>query len=161
MTFHQCPDYSGILDDPHKIAQFINERINSKLDWYQKNSKNYKDKKWPTWQRKVLEILYEGNLGITIPQDGEVLSEEDDVLIIKWRSPCPVLRCCQKLGLATSHVCSTLYHVQYQALLSLIVPGAFFARDYSRLRPDGDYCIEIIVRRLDADLLSRKGVDTR
>jgi hypothetical protein len=156
VTLQQCPDYSGILDDPHKIAQFINERIRSKLDWYKKNSKNYEDKKWPTWQRKVLEVLYEGNLGIAIPRDGEVLSEEDDELIIKWRSPCPILKRCQEFGLSTSHVCSTLYHVQYQALLSLLVPGAFFARDYSHLRPDGDSCIEIIVRRPDAVPLSRK-----
>jgi hypothetical protein len=161
VTLQQYPDYGGILDDPHKIAHFINERISSKLDWYQKNLEKYKGKKWPTWQRKVLEVFYEGNLGIHIPQHGQVLSEEDDVLIIKWKSPCPILRCCQELGLATSHVCSTLYHVQYQALLSLIVPGAFFARDYSRLRPDTDSCIEIIIRRPDVELLSRKGTEAQ
>ncbi|MGA2916427.1 MAG: hypothetical protein ABSE89_10420 [Sedimentisphaerales bacterium] len=161
MTFQHCPDYGGILDDPHKIAQFINERISSKLDWYRKNLKNYEGRKWPTWQRKVIEVFYEGNLGILIPQHGEVLSEEGDELIIKWQSPCPILRCCQKLGLATSHVCSTLYHVQYQVLLSLIVPGAFFARDYGRLRPDGSSCIEIIICRPDVELLSRKGTEAQ
>lgn len=161
MTFQHCPDYGGILDDPHKIVQFINERISSKLDWCRKNLKNYEGKKWPTWQRKVIEVFYEGNLGILIPQHGQVLSEQGDELIIKWQSPCPILRCCQKLGLATSHVCSTLYHVQYQALLSLIVPGAFFARDYSRLRPDTDSCLEIIIRRPDVVLLSGKETETQ
>jgi hypothetical protein len=156
VTFQHCPDYSGILDDPHRIAQFVNERINSKLDWYKKTLKSYEGKKWPTWQRKVLEVFYEGNLGIFVSEHGQVLSEQGDELIIKWKSPCPILKCCQKLGLATSHVCSTLYHVQYQVLLSLIVPGTFFARDYSRLRPDGDCCIEIIIRRPDAEVLSRK-----
>jgi len=160
VTFQQCPDYGDILDDPHKIAQFINERISSKLDWYRKNLKNYEGKKWPTWQRKILEVFYEGNLGIFVPEHGQVLSEQGDTLIIKWKSPCPILKCCQDFGLATSHVCSTLYHVQYQALLSLIVPGTFFARDYSRLRPDVDSCIEIIIHRPDIDLLSRKAAET-
>jgi hypothetical protein len=155
VTFQHCPDYGGILDDPHRIAQFINERISSKLDWYRENSKIYEGRKWPSWQRKVIEVFYEGNLNIFVSKHGQVLSEQGDELIIKWKSPCPILKCCQKLGLSTSHICSSLYHVQYQVLLSLIVPGTFFARDYSRLRPDGECCIEIIIRRPDVEQVSR------
>ena len=144
-----APDYWQILEEPQKIAEFINGRIDSKLAWYQKNRAKYRDREWPTWQKKVLEILYRDNLCIKIPEHGNVVCEQGNLLIIEWRSPCPVLNRCKELGCATGDVCSTLYHVQYQALLSLIVPGAFFARDYSQLRPEGDSCIEVIVYRPD------------
>jgi len=84
-----------------------------------------------------------------------VLCEKGNTLIIKWRGPCPVLNHCKKLSLSTTHICSTLYHVQYQAFLSWIVPGAFFSRVYNQLRPDGDSCIEVIVRTPDGELLEQ------
>lgn len=84
-----------------------------------------------------------------------MLCEKGNTLIIKWRGPCPVLNHCKKLSLSTTHICSTLYHVQYQAFLSWIVPGAFFSRVYNQLRPDGDSCIEVIVRTPDGELLEQ------
>lgn len=149
MTERKLPDYRDLLSDPGKVAEFINGRIDSKLEWYRENCKKYFGKKWSTWQQKVLEVLYKDNLGIEVPKDGEVVCAKGNTLIIKWKCPCPVLNHCETLGLSTSHVCSTLYHVQYQAFLSLIVPGAFFARDYTKLRPEGDFCIEVIIYRPD------------
>jgi len=153
-----APDYRQILKEPQRIAEFINSRIDSKLAWYQQNRAKYRDRRWPTWQQKVLEVLYKDNLRIEIPKDGKVVCEEGNLLIIEWRSPCPVLDRCKELGCATGDVCSTLYHVQYQALLSLLVPGAFFARDYSKLRPEGDSCIEVIVHRPDLEELFLQSV---
>jgi len=153
MSKEQTPDYPAILEDPQETARFMNDRIESKLNWYIAHSAEYAGKTWQSWQEKVLDVLYGGNLGIRIPADGDVVCKEGDILMIKWRSPCPVLEHCRKSNQATSRVCSVLYHVQYQALLSLIVPGAFFARDYSQLRPHGDHCTEVIVRRPDGELL--------
>lgn len=143
------PDYQEVLNNPERIAHFINGRIDSKLEWYRQNREKYDGRTWETWQQKVLEVLYQDNLKIDVRRDGTVLCEEGNQLIIEWRCPCPVLDRCQRLGSSTKDVCSTLYHVQYQALLSLLVPGVFFARDYSQLRPMGDACIEVIVRRPD------------
>jgi hypothetical protein len=153
----QAPNYARVLSRPETIARFINQRIDSKKRWYRKNRKRFEGRAWPSWQKKVLAILYNANLGIFVPKHGKVLCQEGDALIIRWKSPCPILARCKKQGLATCRVCSTLYHAQYQALLSWIVPGAFFARDYSRLRPEGDACIEVILRRPDVVSLDRDG----
>ena len=147
----EAPDYRKVLKNPGKVADFINGRIDSKLDWYRRNMGKYSGRQWPTWQKKVLEVLYEDNLGIDVSKYGRVLREDGNVLIIEWTCPCPILDRCRELGCDTGEVCSTLYHVQYQVLLSLLVPDAFFARDYSQLRPKGDACVEVIVRRPDLE----------
>ena len=147
------PDYREVLNNPERIAHFINGRIDSKLAWYRQNREKYHGRTWETWQQRVLDVLYQDNLEIDVRRDGTVLCEEGNLLIIEWRCPCPVLDHCQRLGCSTKDVCSTLYHVQYQALLSLLVPGAFFARDYSQLRPNGDACVEVIIRRPDVEEL--------
>jgi hypothetical protein len=103
----------------------------------------------PPWQEKVLKVFYEENLGIRASkagtEDGTIIYQTGSMMVIDWKSCCPILKDCKSQGVSTVEVCSTLYHAQYQALLSLIQPGAIFARDYSQLRPGACHCREIIV----------------
>jgi hypothetical protein len=138
------PDYRAILQDPLSIARFVRERIESKIAWYRSNAQKYAGRTWPTWQDKVLEVFYEDNLSIRLPGDGILICKTGDVLMVDWKSPCHILDRCKATGAPTLHVCTTLYHVQYQVLLSLILPGALFSRDYTRLRPESEYCRETI-----------------
>ncbi|HAV42412.1 TPA: hypothetical protein DCX15_00135 [bacterium] len=139
------PLYSKILQDPILTTNFIKEKIESKVRWYQENRSRYEGKTWRSWQKKVLEIFYKENLSLEIPRYGEIVYEADCILVIEWRSPCPILESCMKDGVETLQVCSTLYHLQYQVLLSLIDPRLIFGRDYSHLRPYADSCREIIL----------------
>ena len=133
-------EYSRIVQDPQCTAEFVQQKIDNKIRWYQENCHRYEGRTWASWQDKVLDVFYKGNLCIEVPRDGQVVCKTDHILIIDWKSPCHILECCIQNGDNTVRVCSTLYHVQYQVLLSLIDPGLFFARDYSQLRPDADHC---------------------
>ena len=92
----------------------------------------------------VLRVVYKSNLGIEVPRDGQVVCKERSLLIVDWRSWCPVLMYCAHTGQPMTPVCSVLYHMQFQYLLSLVLPGALFTRDYSRIRPESPCCREII-----------------
>ncbi len=148
MTRYEC-GYSQIMQDPQRIAEFVQQKVDSKIRWYQQNRHCYEGRMWTSWQDKVLDIFYKDNLSIEIPRDGKVVCKKDHILVIDWKSPCPILKTCKQNGDNTAQVCSTLYHVQYQVFLSLIDPGLFFARDYSQLRPDADHCREVIIYRPD------------
>jgi hypothetical protein len=136
--------YSMILSNPKSIEEFVKTKIESKRRWYLENRDRYAGRHWKGWHEKVIEIFYRDNLGVEIPGEGEVVYMSKDTLIVDLRSPCPILDSCIREGANTIQVCSTLYHTQYQVLLSLIDSRLCFARDYSRLRPMVDHCREII-----------------
>jgi len=147
------PEYalSQIMQDSQAIAEFVRQKVDSKIRWYQQNRHRYEGRVWSTWQDKVLEIFYKDHLGIEVPRDGHVVFQTGHILIVDWKSPCPILESCKQNGDSTVQVCSTLYHAQYQVLLSLIDPRLLFSRDYSQLRPNADSCREVIVYRPDME----------
>ena len=137
-------EYAEILADPQLTAGFIQERLRSKLTWYEAHRDECVAAAGESWQDLVLRVMYQSNLGIEVPRDGVVVHANENLLIVDWQSWCPVLMYCAHKGQPTVPVCSVLYHVQFQYLLSLVLPGAFFTRDYSRIRPDMSCCREII-----------------
>ena len=143
--------FSQIMQDPQRIAEFVWEKVDSKIRWYQQNRHRYEDRPWASWQDKVLEFFYKGNLSIEVPRDGQVICQTGHVLIIDWKSPCPVLESCRQHEDNNVQVCSVLYHAQYQVLLSLIDPRLLFSRDYSQLRPNADSCREVVIHRPDTE----------
>jgi len=149
--------YSQIMQDPQRIAEFVLQKVDNKIRWYEQNCHCYEGKTWPSWQDKVLDVFYKDNLSIEVPRDGEVVCKTGHALIIDWKSPCHILESCKQNGDSTVQVCSVLYHVQYQILLSLIDPGLFFSRDYSQLRPDADHCREVIIYRPDKGTVNSCG----
>lgn len=140
----RAQEYAQILDDPVLTADFIRQRLESKHKWYEENKKDFKNGEQESWQDKVLRVVYKGNLGIEVPRNGKVVYSKGNLLIIDWQSWCPVLMYCAHTGQPTVPVCSVLYHMQFQYLLSRILPEALFTRDYSRIRPDSCCCREII-----------------
>jgi hypothetical protein len=140
----RAQEYAQILDDPELTADFVRQRLESKRKWYEDCQEDFKLGEEESWQDMVLRVVYKGNLGIEVPRDGKVVYSEGNLLIIDWQSWCPVLMYCAHTGQATVQVCSLLYHMQFQYLLSLVLPGALFTRDYSRIRP-GSYCCREII----------------
>jgi hypothetical protein len=89
-------------------------------------------------------IFYEVYLGISTPEDGEIVEATDKKLVTRWWNRCPTLEACTKLGLDTREICKKVYHEPVQAFLSRIDPRLRFARNYENLRPYAPYCEETI-----------------
>jgi hypothetical protein len=46
------------------------------------------------WRSRVANlgtIAYAFDLSIEVPRDGELVYKKDNILIVDWKSPCPVL----------------------------------------------------------------------
>ncbi len=89
--------------------------------------------------------FYEKYLGVSLPQDGEIVEHTAKRLVMRWRNPCPTLEACKKLGLDTREVCRRAYHRPVDEFLKRIHPRLRFDRDYASIRPHAGYCEEIIV----------------
>jgi hypothetical protein len=89
-------------------------------------------------------LFYENYLGVSIPQDGEIVRQNEREIVMRWWNHCPTLEACQKLGLDTREVCHLSYHQPVQAFLSRIHPNLRFERNYEAIRPQCDYCEEMI-----------------
>ncbi len=89
-------------------------------------------------------IFYETYLGISAPDDGEIVERVPDRMVTRWWNRCPTLDACQKLGLDTREVCRKAYHHPVQVFFSRIHPDLRFHRNYEALRPHTPYCEEII-----------------
>jgi hypothetical protein len=89
-------------------------------------------------------IFYEVYLGISAPNDGEIVERAPGRMVTRWWNQCPTLDVCQKLGLDTREVCKKAYHQPVQVFLSRIDPRLRFERNYGALRPQAAYCEEII-----------------
>jgi tRNA(adenine34) deaminase len=89
-------------------------------------------------------LFFEVYLGLSIPEDGEIVERSASKLVMRWWNPCPTLEACMELGLDTRQVCRGAYHRPVQAFLSRLHPGLRFDRNYQALRPHTPYCEEII-----------------
>ena len=90
------------------------------------------------------KLFYESYLGLSIPQDGEIIEKTNRRLVTRWWNRRPTLEACQKLGLDIREICKKVYHKPVQVLLSKIDPRLRFKRNYQALRPYAPYCEEII-----------------
>jgi tRNA(adenine34) deaminase len=88
--------------------------------------------------------FYEGYLGISPPEDGEIVERTPSRMVTRWWNPCPTLGACQKFGLDTREVCRKAYHQPVQVFLARIDPRLRFERNYHALRPHTPYCEEIL-----------------
>lgn len=89
-------------------------------------------------------LFYEDYLGLSIPQDGEIVEANGQRWVTRWWNPCPTLEACQTLGLDTREVCREVYQRPVQALLSQLDRRLTFKRNYTAIRPYAAYCEEII-----------------
>jgi hypothetical protein len=88
--------------------------------------------------------FYEAYLGLSVPDDGEIVERTPTRLVTRWWNPCPTLDACRKFGLDTREVCAQAYHRPVHGFMSRIHPDLRFDRNYDALRPHAPYCEEII-----------------
>jgi hypothetical protein len=88
--------------------------------------------------------FYEKYLGVSIPQDGEIVEQTETRIVSRWWNDCPTLEACNQLGLDTRQVCKLAYHKPVDIFLKQIHPQLQFIRNYACIRPHVDCCEEII-----------------
>jgi hypothetical protein len=126
-----------------EVLEYLQECvIERRLAWWERNVKSFEKTKNPLMDG--YKLFYERYLGLSIPQDGEIVEVSNRRLVIRWWNPCPTLTACQKLGLDTREICRKVYHQPVQVLLAKIDPRLRFERNYAALRPYTPYCEEII-----------------
>lgn len=88
--------------------------------------------------------FYERYLRVSCPDDGKIVEQTPTKIITRWWNPCPTLDACLKFGLDTRQVCKKAYHKPVDIFLKQIHPQLQFSRNYACIRPQADYCEEII-----------------
>jgi hypothetical protein len=116
--------------------------VEKRLSWWDRNAEALEIMGDPL--RDGYSMFYEGYLGLSTPQDGEIVEATDRRLVTRWWNPCSTLEACKKLGLDTREICRKVYHQPVQVLLSKMDPRLRFERNYAALRPYAPYCEEII-----------------
>ena len=89
--------------------------------------------------------FYEKYLGVSVPEDGEIIELSENRIMSRWWNACPTLEACKKFGLDTRVICKKAYHRPVQAFLMQLHPGLRFERNYDCLRPHTAYCEEMIL----------------
>ncbi len=89
----------------------------------------------------VLEQFYYGFLKLR-REDVEVVRLSEDELVTVSRNPCPILRLSLRLGLDTRYTCRVVSETVCRYVLERMDPRLRFERDYERIRPHSDGCLE-------------------
>ncbi len=89
----------------------------------------------------VLSQFYYGFLRLR-KEDVEVIRLTRDELVTISRNPCPILELSLRLGLDTRHTCRVVSETVCRFVLKRMDPRLRFWRDYERIRPYSDGCLE-------------------
>jgi hypothetical protein len=90
------------------------------------------------------QVFYSTYLGLSVPEDGEIIEVSERRIVSRWWNKCPTLDACQKLGLDTREICRKVYQQPVQTMMERIDPRLRFDRNYDAIRPYAPYCEEII-----------------
>jgi hypothetical protein len=117
--------------------------IEKRLAWLDRNLERLDQTEDPVYDG--YRLFFESYLGLSTPEDGEIIEHIQEKMVIRWWNPCSTLEACKELGLDTREICSKAYHRPVQEFLSRVHPKLRFERNYEALRPHAPFCEEIIV----------------
>ena len=72
----------------------------------------------------------------------DIVAQTEDRIVHNYAFPCSILDACVKLGLDTRKICKAL-EKPANTLMQFVDPKLRFGRDYEKIRPYADYCVEI------------------
>ena len=116
--------------------------IEKRKAWIKKHLDEFKEPKQPVLDG--YRLFYKVYLGLSAPEDGEIVAQSNREIVSRWWNSCPTLDACEKLGLDTREICKKAYHKPFQEFLIQIHPNLRFERNYACIRPYVPYCEEII-----------------
>jgi hypothetical protein len=117
--------------------------IEKRLAWLDENLERLEHTQDPVLNG--YQLFYESYLGLSVPEDGEIVERTVKKMVTRWWNRCSTLDACRELGLDTRGICRKAYHKPVQAFLSKVHPKLRFERNYLALRPHAPYCEEIII----------------
>ena len=121
------------------LAQSVAEK---RLAWLNQNLERFERSDDPVYDG--YRLFYELYLGVSAPEEGEIVERTEKRIVSRWWNSCPTLVVCQQLGLDTREICKKAYHQPVQVFLEQLDPRLRFERNYERLRPHTASCEEII-----------------
>ena len=114
-----------------------------RIAWLQRHEPQFENTDCPL--PDAYRLFYEDYLGLSVPNDGEIVEWTANRVLMRWWNPCPTLEACVRLGLDTRGICREVYHRPVQELLSALNPALRFGRNYDALRPYVPYCEEYLL----------------
>ncbi|MEM2087983.1 MAG: hypothetical protein QXF52_04835 [Thermoproteota archaeon] len=93
--------------------------------------------------RDVFELFYIRFLRLE-RKHVEILELNDSELVTVSRNPCPILRLTLMLGMDTRYTCRLVSETVCRYVLKRMDPRLVFERDYGRIRPYWNGCLERI-----------------
>ncbi|NPV71895.1 MAG: nucleoside deaminase [Firmicutes bacterium] len=79
------------------------------------------------------------------PDEAPVVTKTENKIVFHSKNFCPTLEACKILGLDTKLICREISEKPTDALVKRLSERLEFRRNYDRLRPQCDYCEEMIV----------------
>ena len=117
--------------------------IEKRLSWLTLNPTKLNGGRDPVGE--AYRIFFQCYLGVSVPDDGEIVERSGTKMVMRWWNHCPTLEACNKFNLDTRDVCLKVYHKPVQELFSRIHPCLLFVRNYDEIRPHAPYCEEMIL----------------
>jgi tRNA(adenine34) deaminase len=125
------------------------ELTTRRISWFEEN----RNQIVPHLEGSEVEKAYQlilMKIGIS-EKEAPIAEKTDDRVVFHSVNPCPALDACEILGLDTRVVCRLHTEAATDALIKKLNHKLKFTRNYTRLRPDGPFCEEIIeLRRNDS-----------
>ncbi len=88
--------------------------------------------------RMMFEDLLEVNLA-----DIDIVEQSENRIVHHYDLPCSILDACVELGLDTRKYCKALHQKAANLQMQLVDPRLRFDRDYTKIRPYVDTCVEM------------------
>ncbi len=126
------------------LAQELAEQITKRrLKWLERN-RHLLQEDLPLPEAAYRLIVYE-HMNVRDGVGIEMVSA--NLLKAEARNFCPYLEVCRELGLDTRYVCKKIGEPSLVASFQKINPRLHFSRDYDKIRPYHDCCVEFVEER--------------
>ena len=125
-----------------KLKEYNTDSIDRRLEWYDKNKDTF-----TFLTDNLLDTAYNlliARFNIDCSQ-AEIISRTSNRIVFHSKNFCPTLEACKILNLDTKYICKNYNENSTDELVKQIDKRLKFQRNYEKLRPDSDYCEEIII----------------
>lgn len=127
--------------DERRLQTMSAELTRKRLDWFKTHRSELNLSGRDPLDQAYMVFLKKLNL---LPGDAPIVARDSANLFIHSKNFCPTLEACRILGLNTRWICARLTEQPMDTLLKQINPRLRFFRNYECLRPDAQYCEEVI-----------------
>jgi tRNA(adenine34) deaminase len=127
--------------DEQRLQSLSAELTQKRLDWFAAHQPELNRSGGAILDQAYAVFLRKLNLSTA---DAPMVSRTPTSIVVHSRNFCPTLEACKILGLDTRLICARLTERPMDALLKQIDPCLTFSRNYDCIRPQAEYCEEVI-----------------